>query len=323
MMTKDTMTPLTLFEHVFCYITLGLLCGWYHFIFITTPILLYFAYYGSIIARLLIAIALIFSKTPLTHKPWLLFTRSWIFRVWIKYFDMKFETDLKLHENKEEKGKQKEKYICFEFPHGVFPMGQFLSAHAVEDLWPGEVVCGTGADIIFLFPGMRQIMAWIGTHPATRKNIGRIFSKGYHCAIIPGGIAEMYGINNDTECVYFKKRQNTIKAAIQEGAHIIPAFFFGNTRLFTVINGQGSDSWIARWSRRMRMSLCVFYGRHYLPVPYRHPLKMVTGEVVRVVQRDNPTEEEITGVQQRVIEAVEKLYKLKKPNWETRPLVIS
>jgi hypothetical protein len=40
------------------------------------------------------------------------------------------------------------------------------------------MITGTGADIIFKIPVMRQIMAWIGTMPAKRKNITKTFEKG-------------------------------------------------------------------------------------------------------------------------------------------------
>ena len=35
--------------------------------------------------------------------------------------------------------------------------------------------------------------------------------------MIPGGIAEMYLVSDKTEGLFLKKRQNTVKAAIQEG----------------------------------------------------------------------------------------------------------
>jgi len=311
------MKPLTIFEHVFCYITLGLICGWYQFLLVSVPICLYYTYRGSLIPRIILALGVILTITPLTHKPWRPFTRSWIFRLWIKYFDMEF------FPSEEKIDGREHKFICFEFPHGVFPIGQLLSAYCVDDVWPGETICGTGADIIFKVPVMRQIMAWVGTHPASRKNITKILGKGYHCAVIPGGIAEMFLISETEEHIFLRPRKNTVKAAIQEGAHIIPVFFFGNSKLFTIVTGQGSDSWLARLSRRLRMSLFFFYGRHYLPVPYRHPLRMVTGDIVRVTKIENPTDEQVAEVHDKVIAAVQKLYDTKKPDWETRPLVIS
>ena len=47
------------------------------------------------------------------------------------------------------------------------------------------MITGTGADIIFRIPVMRQIMAWIGTMPAKRKNITKTFEKGT-LGCIPG-----------------------------------------------------------------------------------------------------------------------------------------
>lgn len=57
-------------------------------------------------------------------------------------------------------------------------MGQFLSASLIDEFVPGQMITGTGADIIFKVPVMRQIMAWIGTMPAKRKNITKTFEKG-------------------------------------------------------------------------------------------------------------------------------------------------
>lgn len=200
--------------------------------------------------------------------------------------------------------------------------GQFLSASLIKDLTPGHMICGTGADIIFQFPVMRQVMAWLGTHPAQRKNITKIFTKGYHAAVIPGGIAEMYVINDKTESIYFKKRRGTVKAAIQEGAHIIPLFSFGNSKLFTTLGNSDNNSLLSKLSRSLRASIVFFYGRWYLPVPYRHPIRLVTGDIVTVTKCLDPSEEMIDEVMARVIASIEKLYADKRPAWENRPLDI-
>eukprot|EP01034_Spumella_vulgaris_P023350 gene23350-29563_t len=202
-------------------------------------------------------------------------------------------------------------------------MGQFLSASLIREIAPGKMICGTGADIVFKFPVMRQLFSWIGTHPAKRSSFTKIFAAGHYCAVIPGGIAEMYLVNSETESIYLKKRQNTVKVAIQEGAHIIPAFFFGNTRIFHVAEKDGTDSLLAKLSRKLRASIVFFYGRQYLPVPFRQPIHMASGDIVEVVQNDNPSVEEIQAVLDRVVLAVDKLYREKRPEWEKRPLVIS
>jgi hypothetical protein len=50
---------------------------------------------------------------------------------------------------------------------------------------------------------------------------------------------------------------------------------------------------------------------------------MVTCDVVKVEQCDEPTPEQISEVQERVEQSIINTYNSsKKPSWETRPLVI-
>jgi len=185
------MRQLALWKHIVAYVTLGLLCGWYQFIILVTPILGFFAWRGSYFCGSVLAIGVTLTFSPLSHKPWFPFTRLFIWKIWREYFEFDYEASVKLETGK--------KYIFFEFPHGIFPMGQFLSSSIVEDAFPDRMICGTAANVVFMFPIMRQIMAWIGTHTASRKSIKSIFSKKYDAAIIPGGIAEMYSVNDTTE----------------------------------------------------------------------------------------------------------------------------
>ena len=50
---------------------------------------------------------------------------------------------------------------------------------------------------------------------------------------------------------------------------------------------------------------------------------MVSGEIIDVTQNSSPSAEEIDAVHEKVTQAVIRLYNSsKKPDWETRPLVI-
>ena len=66
--------------------------------------------------------------------------------------------------------------------------------------------------------------------------------------------------------MYFKTRQSTVRAAIQEGAHIVPIFFFGNTKIFKVLGQNSSESFLAKMSRKLRASVVLFYGRNGLRI---------------------------------------------------------
>jgi len=288
----------------------------YYILMIVYPLLIYFIFRGSIIAGSILAFLLTITFIPLKFKHWDGFMKCFIWDIWVEYSNFTHDGSSFTKNASEDK-----RYIFFEFPHGIFPLGQVLSTAVVDELSPNKRICGTGADVIFKFPFMRHFMAWIGTRPASRKSYTKIFADGHYPAVIPGGIAEMYLVSKTEEAVFIRKRRGTARVAIQEGAHIVPTFFFGNSKVFDSI-GNSQDDWLAKVSRKLRASIMFFYGRHYLPVPYRHPIHMVTGEIVEVTQKDNPTDEEIDEVLTRVIASIEKVYETKKPAWETRPLVI-
>jgi len=162
---------------------------------------------------------------------------SWPWLCLRDYFDV--EADISSIDLNKLKAKR---HCFFEFPHGVFPMGQFLSASMIKELFGDEeMICGTGADIIFKFPILRHVFSMLGTRPVSRQNFKRIIDAGHHAAVVPGGIAEMYKISNEKETIYFKSRKSTVKLAIQLGTDIIPIYFFGNTRLFTVVGQSNGE----------------------------------------------------------------------------------
>jgi 2-acylglycerol O-acyltransferase 2 len=132
----------------------------------------------------------------------------------------------------------------------------------------------------------------------------------------------MYLASPASEGVFLRKRLGTVRLAIQEGASIVPVFFFGNSRLFSCPGGGAGGGWLAALSRRMRASIVLFYGRWGMSVPYRHPISMVTGQVLAVTQRDSPSDEEVQQTMDRLVKALEALYEAHKPQWEDRPLVI-
>jgi 2-acylglycerol O-acyltransferase 2 len=146
------MKRLTFLQHIIAYVTLGLLCGWYHFLLILYPTLLFFIFfYRSIFCGVILGTFILLTVIPITHEPWEVFMYSSIFKLWCDYFDVTADVGTT-------KLEKDQKYMFFEFPHGIFPMGQFLSASLIKDIFPGHMICGTGADVIFTIPVMRQIM---------------------------------------------------------------------------------------------------------------------------------------------------------------------
>ncbi len=73
----------------------------------------------------------------------------YMYQVWCDYFDVTADSSLQL--------KKDQKYMLFEFPHGIFPMGQLLSVYWIEKIFPGHMFCGTAADVVFKVPVMRHL----------------------------------------------------------------------------------------------------------------------------------------------------------------------
>lgn len=113
-MAEFTLKPMGLLKHVFAYVTLGLLCGWYYFLLVLLPTLLFLAYRGSYIAGFILASFIALTVTPLTHEPWEPFMYCWMFKVWREYFDFSYDCDTIQHGLL----KVDERYMFFEFPHG-------------------------------------------------------------------------------------------------------------------------------------------------------------------------------------------------------------
>lgn len=148
-------------RHAIAYVTLGLLCGWYYFLLLLTIVLIallslsnqsYVRAPSLIVVLTIMVITIIPIKFP-QRCDW--FINHWIFDIWHEYFDFtsdctKFTAHFKQHPSA--------RYMFAEFPHGIFPMGQFLSASMIKTITPGQMIHGTGADIVFKIPIMRHIM---------------------------------------------------------------------------------------------------------------------------------------------------------------------
>ena len=313
---SSELQPLSLVEDVVAYVTLGLLCGCIHLYFVMLPFVLYYLFHGSRVAIAVTVIYIVLALHPLSHKPWAAFNNSWLFALWHKYFAYVWEVHPTL-----EKGR---KYIFLEFPHAIFPMGQVLSAAVVRTAFPGDTICGVAADVIFRFPIFRHVIAWTGTRGASRKNILKIIDEGCACTVLPGGIAEIFVCNHETEDIYFKNRKQIIRLALEEGINIIPGFFYGNSKIFNPLGTRGgTDSWLSRISRKLRASIVFYTGRNGLPVPLRHPLKMVIGDIIPVeCAIAHPTDQQVDEFHKQVMDAIASMYEEYKPEWEKRKLVI-
>jgi hypothetical protein len=109
------------------------------------------------------------------------------------------------------------------------------------------------------------------------------------CSVIPGGIAEMFMLDDHKERIYLRKRFGFIKVALEVGADLVPIYHFGASRVLRISRSRIMQT----ISRTLKVSLILFYGRAYLPIPRRHPVLTVIGAPIAVQKVANPTREQV------------------------------
>jgi hypothetical protein len=127
------------------------------------------------------------------------------------------------------------------------------------------------------------------------------------------------------EQVYLNERKGFCKLALTLGADISPIYLYGATQLFDSVK-PGVDSFLSRWCRRLGMSVMLFWGRGWLPIPYRRSIVAVCGKSLTCKQVERPSQVEVDELHRRVVEAVKELYEEHReeagPEWVSRPLII-
>lgn len=298
---------------VFAAASLGLIAGWYYILIACSAALLYAALVGRSAAAALALAALAADAAVPYTAPALApngFTRSWVFEAWRAYFGWETVLEAPLD--------PAQKYILAEFPHALYPVGQLLSYGVIDDISRHHRTAGVVASVLLRTPVLRHFYRATGTRSADAKSIQRILREGGAPVVVVGGIAEMFLDTADAERIYLRRRQGFVRLAMREGAHIVPVFFFGNTRTLRKLN----SPLLRALSRRVRASVVIFYGRWGLPIPFRHPIKMVVGAPIRVEQSAEPSAADVEATLSRVVDAVGALYARHRPEWESRPLVI-
>lgn len=249
------------------------------------------------------------------------FKRWWIWSTWRGYFNFRkvLLTELDLDQ----------KYMWVEYPHAIFPMGSLLTGSYFDSgmqkfVASGKSIRGLATSTAFRVPLLRHMWSWGGLVPATKENFARTFDTCGSCAVLPGGIAEMF-LEGDgrTERIYLKSRFGFVKVAIEAGAHLVPIYYFGQTSLFRHI-GCHSGGLLQWLSRRLRVSLVFFHGRFGLPIPYKHPMVAVVGKPLKVERTANPSRELVQRYHAQLMDAVKELFDSHKHcvGWQDKELII-
>ena len=168
-------------------------------------------------------------------------------------------------------------------PHGIFPFALAFAAlpeRAARAFGEFRPVVATATA---LFPFVRTFLGWLGAVDASRDAVDSALSEGARIGLAPGGIAEMFEgypkplTHPDDEYAILEGRKGFIRMAIRHGVPVVPVYAFGATKMLRRLQLPG---FVEQISKLLRISICIFFGRWNLPIPYRTKLLYVMGKTL-------------------------------------------
>jgi len=206
-------------------------------------------------------------------------------------------------------------------PHGVLPFANVLSIPAINTFSFRHFV-GAGASVVPRTPFLRYMTAF-GVINVSGTTITKALEVGTCVGTVPDGIAGIFSMNKRPleEVVKLKHRKGIAKLALRTGHPIVPAYSVGNTAAFS--------AWfdpfglLERASRAVQASLFVYWGRFFLPIPRRANITMLIGQPIVVEKVENPTDEQVDAVHQRLLREMAELFNEHKASlgWGHRVIV--
>ncbi|EZG78237.1 diacylglycerol acyltransferase [Gregarina niphandrodes] len=210
--------------------------------------------------------------------------------------------------------------LILNFPHGVISFGGWCVGSLY---YAREAVTGC-ADAVVRLPFLRQLLGPFGMVSSSRVPMREALCSGMDVCLYSGGLAELFLCRRDKEQLYFKHRKGCIKLAIESGADVRLCYMFGNSSMFDLLCGPYT-AWL---SRHLRISMCLFWGRWFLPVPHKTKVIAVLSRTITMPDysknRESITPALIQQQHDIVLKELQKLFDEHKhlhPEYEDKQLI--
>ncbi|KAL3701049.1 hypothetical protein R1sor_019071 [Riccia sorocarpa] len=204
-------------------------------------------------------------------------------------------------------------YIFAAHPHGRMFFSNVIFTQLHEDWRKGLLEHGeiffAAAGNFFYIPILNLILSLAGTVDATRSTIVSKLRQGNHIGILIGGVKEvLMGTEEHVDRIYLKKRKGFIKIALEEGAGVVPVYYFNENQLF-----RHNSKTILRVFEHInkfyyRLGMPFFQGPYYLPLPYRKSLLMAIGEPLFAKEGES-----VDSFHERYVQALRDLFEKYRP----------
>lgn len=248
------------------------------------------AYYRAIFLSLLALTICGPHRRPVVGK--ILKFRKWgIWKAWLNYVSFQVISEQVQDSNFDLK---RDQAILAFSPHGIVPFALglgFIPQDALDQFGYFRPVVASATR---LFPFVRTLICWGKGVDASRNEVHFALKEGSRIGLAPGGISEMFegypkmGRNLNDECVLLASRKGFIRLALEHGVPVIPIYCFGSSKMLRRFNLPIFE----KISNLFRISLCLFFGKNFLPIPYRKKLLYIIGNPIHPPTNiDNVNEE--------------------------------
>jgi len=226
---------------------------------------------------------------------------TWFMRQMPKYF--RFEEFHEIRDRDVHAAVKEGKRFVFCFhPHGVFP---FVAAcHMVAafgapedpggdpERYPGSPARDfptAVATVLHWIPVLKDIVGLFGVMDASSPAVKKRLATSPGCALYVGGMLELFYSSAAREAVVLNRRKGFVKLALRSGADLIPTYMFGNTTVLSALTAGP----LATLSRKLGVSMTLFWGRWGLPLPRPVKLVFVRGRPVGLPHIPEPTDADV------------------------------
>lgn len=200
-----------------------------------------------------------------------------LIRPMLDYFD--FEAIHLDEENVRGQMNSGKSFIFASQPHGVLSfVGMCAATYNVDDV---KDVPTAAASAVLKTPLLKNLMGIFNLVDASAGSLRKLLRKGRSVVIYIGGIAELFKSCRTEERLYLAKRKGFIKLALREGVDVVPIYMFGNTSVLSVLK----HGPLAALSRKLQVSLTLFWGKCYLPIPRDEKVRIfISGPLLDIQQ---------------------------------------
>jgi len=245
---------------------------------------------------------------------------------------------VKLHKTADLSVKNNYLFACH--PHGIICTSAFIN-FATNGTGFFQKYPGINAHLCtlvgqFWTPFRREWGLLHGMVDCSRQSVEHIIGKkqkGNAAVLVVGGAEEALDAHPGTHILTLRRRKGFVKIALQNGAHLVPVYSFGENEIYTQTeNPKGSMTRAIQtaFKRLIGVSPPIFHGRGIFNytfgfLPYRKPMNTVIGAPIKTKRIPHPTIEQIDEYHEKYMTALNQLFEKHKTKFgvpKTTKLVI-